>query len=167
MKPNKCTGCGLVNAASDTNCRRCNRHLSLTDGYIDPKSPRPGGGTGSISVVILAVVAIAVTLFGFLFYRSFTAAGEPPKAEIPSILPPPTPTEQEKRQVQAMKDLDNKLKNMKVPETGYLDSRKLNQDTTDAIQPALDEMQRKNNARARRMAKEVERDVAETGIVGH
>ncbi len=48
-----------------------------------------------------------------------------------------------------------------------MDTRTLREQEAKALQPALDEMQRKNIERAQRTGKEIERDVAETGIVGH
>jgi len=116
-------------------------------------------------VVSLALVAIVVIGLGFLLYRSFRAAGEPPKAAIPPILAPPTPTEQEIRAQKAEQDALNKLK-FETPKQ-VMDTQTLRDQEMKAIQPALNEMQRKNNERAKRIGKEVERDVAETGIVGH
>jgi hypothetical protein len=167
MQGIKCNGCGLVNAAADPTCRRCRQDLNLNPmrrGSVDPTSPRPEGAS-SFPVIPLAIVAIVVIGLGFLMYRSFRAAGEPPKAAIPPILAPPTPTEQEISAQRAEQDALNKLK-VATPNP-VVNTKTLHDQEMKAIQPALDEMQRKNIERAQRTGKEVERDVAETGIVGH
>ncbi len=74
MNPNKCPHCGLINAATDTTCRRCGASLSGEEvaevPLVDETTPRRGIGRR------LIWIAGTTALLLFVFYMSLLLTSE-------------------------------------------------------------------------------------------
>ncbi|HKP45674.1 MAG TPA: hypothetical protein VJT50_03680 [Pyrinomonadaceae bacterium] len=74
MKRNKCPQCGLINVASDENCRRCNASLiEAPDEVIDAGDPQPPRRTlGKRIIWILGTTLVLL----FVFYMSLRISSD-------------------------------------------------------------------------------------------